>query len=90
MPNIPDLSQLGKRKASDNLGENRIVFVFPNDHDVNGSKVEVLNVTPEQIAVAVFHLNRVALMLMGQRDSVAMQAEQEAIAVRAQLAQERN
>lgn len=90
MAQIPDLSKLRKPRAAEAAtGENRIVFVFPDDHEVNGMKIEVLNVTPEQIAVAIMQLNRIALMLLAQRDSVAMQAEAEAQAVRANLAREK-
>lgn len=39
---------------------NRIVVTFADDHTVNGAKIEIAGVSPEQIAVAVFHLERVA------------------------------
>ncbi len=95
MANIPDLSKLRAAGESDKqmrnagIGANRIVFEFPDDHGVSGSKVDVRDVTPEQIFVAIGHLQRIALMLMAQQQAVALQAEQEAIAVQSKLAAEK-
>lgn len=54
---------------------NRIVFNFPNDHDIGGMSVEIIGVTPEQVAVAVFYLNRSANQIADVRQ---MQAQGEA------------
>jgi hypothetical protein len=49
----------------------RVVLNFPNDHDIGGMKIEVVGVTAEQLSVAIFHLNRVAMQLV---DFAAMQS----------------
>lgn len=85
---VVDLSKLGKRKEKEGVSPHHIVFEFVDDHEVSGAKVDVRDVTPEQVFVAVGHLNRIAMMLLGQRDAVAKQAELEAMAVQQQLARE--
>lgn len=80
----------GSRSNGDaTTGENRISIVFPNDHDWNGTKVEILNVTPEQIAIAMLHLQRGAMMLLAQRDQAIMAAQAEQQAARDALAREK-
>lgn len=51
---------------------NRVVINFPDDHDIGGMKIEVIDVTPEQIMVAVYHLTRSANQLS---DAKMMHAE---------------
>lgn len=67
----------------------RIVVIFPDDHSFDGVQFDVIGITPEQIGVAIMHLQRIAFMTLAQRDAVAQRAEQEAIAVQSQLARER-
>lgn len=90
---VPDLSQLGKKKSGqvDNADEypHRIVIIFPDDHTIDGLKVDARNITAEQIFVAIGHLNRVAMMTLAQRDRVALAAEAEATAVQQALAREK-
>lgn len=52
----------------------RIVVTFPTDHELNGMKVEIVDVTPEQVAVAAFHLTRSANQLA---DAMMLQAARE-------------
>lgn len=39
---------------------NRILITFVDDHAIHGMKMEIIGVTPEQVAVAIFHLGRIA------------------------------
>jgi hypothetical protein len=55
------------------LPPHRILIEFPNDHDIAGAKFDVTEITPEQIAVAIFHLNMIASALVAR---VAMNARQ--------------
>lgn len=41
----------------------RILISFSTDHEINGMKVELVDVTPEQVAVACYHLMRSANQL---------------------------
>lgn len=68
---------------------NRIVFNFPNDHDIGGLKVEIVGVTPEQIAVAVFYLERSANQLADMRQMQASLNARELAAAQAAVAKER-
>jgi hypothetical protein len=52
----------------------RVLVNFPNDHDISGMKIEIANVTPEQIAVMIFHLQRSASQIADMRQ---LQAESE-------------
>lgn len=40
--------------------EHGIAIEFPDDHSINGIRIRVLGLTPEQIMIAVFNLERVA------------------------------
>ena len=80
---------LGK-KAAPTDSDSKISFTFPDNHSIDGSKVEILNVTPEQIAVAQLYLTRFALMLMANREAAMMSQQEQEAAVRARLAAERN
>ena len=64
---------------------NRIVVNFPNDHDIGGMAVEIVNVTPEQIAIATFHLMRSADQLADLRQMQQAQSAGEIAAMRRQL-----
>lgn len=86
MARIPILGS----KAAPEAGASRIAFVFPDDHTIDGAKVEILNVTPEQMAVAQLYLQRFALVSMAARDASVQQAQAEAESVRQSLAAERN
>lgn len=88
---VPDLSQLGKKPPALDAAasEHRILFLFPDDHSIDGIKADILGITPEQISVAILHLQRYALMTLGMRDAAAKAAEMEALAVQQQLAAER-
>lgn len=52
----------------------RILITFANDHEINGMKVEIMDVTPEQCAVASYHLMRSANQLS---DAKMLQAARE-------------
>jgi hypothetical protein len=82
---LPDLSLL-KGKPKDE--RHTISFEFENDHDI-GVKGEIMNVTPEQISVVILYLQRYALAGLAMRETLAMQAEAEAIAVQQSLAREK-
>ena len=86
-----DLSKLGKKKPAnaDDLAEHSIVIVFPDDHSLDGLKATIVGITPEQMAVAAFYVERYANMALGQRDAAMQQARAEADAVAVGLAQER-
>jgi hypothetical protein len=58
---------------------NGIAIEFPDDHDINGMKVKIVGVTPEQIMVAVWHLTRSADVLADYRTQQMIQAQQPAI-----------
>lgn len=85
MAKIPILGS----KAAPTESASRISFAFPDDHTIDGAKVEILNVTPEQMAVAQLYLQRFALASMAARDSAIMQAQAEAESVRQNLAREK-
>lgn len=77
---IVDLTREDAPKVGD---PHRVLFTFTDDHGIDGMKVEIIGVTPEQIAVAIFYLQRTASQLADFRQ---MSAAQEA----AQIAEMRN
>lgn len=81
---------LGKKAAASKESTSKIVATFPDDHSIDGSSLEILNVTPEQIAVVQLYLSRFALVLMANREAAVVAQQQQEAAVRASLAQERN
>ena len=86
-----DIPIIGAAKPVEQVDDNphRIAVIFPDDHSIEGMRVEAIGITAEQIYIAVMHLHRIAMMALAQRDAMAQRAEQEAIAVRAQLQRER-
>jgi hypothetical protein len=54
----------------------RIVVTFADDHNLDGAKVEVRDVSPEQIAVVLFYLTRVANALTTAREMEQARAKQ--------------
>jgi hypothetical protein len=54
--------------------KHHILFTFPTDHELNGMKAEIMNVTPEQCAVAAYHLLRSANQLS---DAIMLHAARE-------------
>lgn len=76
---------IGATEAPKSDAANRIVFSFTDDHTIDGMKVEVVNVTPEQCAVAAFHLLRIGNQVADARQFQAAQAQREVAAVAAQL-----
>lgn len=70
--------------------DNRIVISFPNDHDIGGMKIDVTAVTAEQIAVAIFYLQRVASGILDTVISNQRAAAAEIADVARGIAAERN
>lgn len=79
---VVEISASDAPKTSD---PHRIVISFPDDHEINGMKVDVSDVTPEQVAVAVFHLQRVASQLADVRQFSAEQARRQVAQVSREL-----
>ena len=88
-PVIADVAPLSAADAPKLDAANRIVFTFANDHDIGGLKVEIIGVTPEQIAVAVFYLNRSANQIADMRQMQASLNAKELAAANAAIARER-
>lgn len=57
------IEPIGAEEAPKLDAPHRIVISFPTDHEINGMKVEIIGVTPEQCAVASYHLMRSANQL---------------------------
>jgi hypothetical protein len=68
---------------------NRILITFIDDHSFDGAKFEILGVTPEQIAVAIFHLERSAMMLADSRQLAAARENSQLDAIKQSLHRER-
>jgi hypothetical protein len=51
------------KEAPTTAAPHRIVITFASDHELDGMKVEIHDVTPEQCAVASYHLMRSANQL---------------------------
>lgn len=81
----PGLVVVGKKDAPEADAPHRIVFQFVNDHDIGGMKVEVKNVTPEQCAVALFYLQRVANDTADMRQLQASMTDNEVAAMQRKL-----
>lgn len=64
----------------------RILVTFPSDHEISGMKVEIIGVTPEQIAVANFHIGRAADQVADARMIQAEAQRREIEAVQRSLA----
>lgn len=47
-------------QVAPNTDDHGIAIEFPDDHSITGMKIRVLGLTAEQVAVAAFHINRVA------------------------------
>lgn len=52
---------------------------FPDDHTIDGLKIRIEGVTPEQMYIAAMHLTRTANAAADFRMQQAMQAQQPAI-----------
>ena len=65
---------LSAEDAPTEADANRIIFTFKDDHNIGGMKVEIKGVTPEQCAVAAYHLLRSANQLS---DAIMMRRAQE-------------
>lgn len=77
--------KLGAKDAPSASDAHRLLVTFPDDHDINGMKVDVTDVTPEQVSVAIFHLQRVASQLADLRQFQAETARREVADVAAAL-----
>lgn len=86
---IVDVTPLSETDAPTTDAANRIVFNFPNDHDIGGLKVDIIGVTPEQIAVAIFYLNRSANQIADMRQMQSQLNARELAAAQAAIAKER-
>lgn len=62
-----------------------INLTFEDDHSLNGMSVEVIGVTPEQIAVAVFHLQHIANSLLDMATMQRMREQSEIAKVAADI-----
>lgn len=80
--NIIEIAEKDAPKLDD---PHRVVITFPDDHTISGMKVEVIGVTPEQIAVAVFHLSRTANQVADARQMQAAVAARELESIRREL-----
>lgn len=49
-------------EAAAKASPHHIVITFTDDHSLSGAKFDIDGVTPEQIAVAIYHLTRSANM----------------------------
>lgn len=67
MGNDPTTVEPIDADAIDEDAKHRVLVTFPDDHSINGMKVEIIGVTPEQMAVAVFHLSRAASQVADAR-----------------------
>lgn len=76
------LSEADAPQATD---KHRIVITFPDDHSINGMKVEIMGVTPEQCAVASFHISRAGNQVADARQVMAAQEASEIEAIRRNL-----
>lgn len=65
----------------DMTAASRIVITFADDHTLDGMRVEVREVTPEQIAVANFYLQRIATGLATAREMAVAKAKQPPIEI---------
>lgn len=63
-----------------------IVIVFGDDHTISGAKFDIRDVSPEQIAVAVYHLNRSAQRLSDMMELAARQNQSDVQRVMRDLA----
>lgn len=61
-------------ESPDTKAPHRVVITFPTDREINGMRVEIIGVTPEQCAVASYHLMRSANQLS---DAMMLQAARE-------------
>lgn len=80
---VPILGPRPKPNHRDGLSPNRIVVEFADDHSIGGAKFDVSEVTPEQIAVACFHLERIATQLLNVASAMAAHNAAEVAAVAA-------
>lgn len=76
---------IGRNGATDH----KIAITFADDHSFNGVKLEVIGVTPEQIAAAIFHLQRVAHAMVDAMMTAARQNDAEIAATTRAIAAER-
>ena len=63
-----------------------IIVTFVDDHSISGTKFDIVGVTSEQIAVAVYHLQRSANRLSDRKEIAAMQNNADVQRVMAELA----
>jgi len=63
-----------EREAAKPDAPHRIVVTFTDNHSISGAKFDIVDVTPEQIAIAVFHLMRSANQIS---DAMMLQAARE-------------
>lgn len=64
---------------------NRIVINFPDDHDINGMKIEMINLTSEQIMVAVYYLTRSANQLSDAKQMEQAMRQREIASIAAEI-----
>lgn len=67
----------------------RVVINFPDEHNIGGMKIEVIGITAEQLAVAVFHLQRTGLQLADMMQMQARMSNDQIAEVAAKLQQEK-
>lgn len=80
---MAEIVDLSREDAPDASGRHRIVITFENDHEINGMKVEINDVTPEQCAVAAFYIERSANQVADVRQIKAAQEAQQIASLRA-------
>lgn len=68
------VEKIGEKDAPAQAAPHRILITFTSDHEINGMKVEIVDVTPEQCAVASYHMMRSANQLS---DAAMLQAARE-------------
>lgn len=49
-----------KDQVPPDTSDHGIAIEFPDDHSITGMKIRVLGLTAEQVAVAAFHIGRIA------------------------------
>lgn len=89
MASIPVIGAKPPMKI-DPTAPNRVIITFTDDHNIAGAKFEIMNVSAEQIAVAIFYLTRSANQMKDMETIAAMQDQSALAAAAGALAREKS
>lgn len=87
---MPELIAISAEDAASPDATNRVLVTFTNDHDISGAKFDVVDVSAEQLFVAVAYLTRIANQLLDARVMQSAAGKAQMDAIRNALAKERN